>query len=49
MSNNQIAEYIAKHGVTKCPPALAKGVKTNRAVKKHIAKERREWRRRNAV
>jgi hypothetical protein len=46
-TQEQIAEYIAKNGVTKCPPALAKGSEATRALKAHVAKERRQWRKDN--
>lgn len=48
-TQDKIAEYIAKHGVTKFPPALAKGSEANRAMKQHVAKERRQWRKENKV
>jgi hypothetical protein len=39
-----IAEYIAKHGVTKCPPGRATGTKMNRMSRKEVNRQRREWR-----
>lgn len=46
-TQDQIAEYIAKNGVTKCPPALAQGSEAKRALKEHVARERRQWRKEN--
>jgi len=44
----QIQDFIAKNGVTKCPPALATGSEAKRALKAHVAAERRQWRRERA-
>lgn len=43
-----IQDFIAKNGVTKCPPALATGSEAKRALKAHVAAERRNWRRERA-
>jgi hypothetical protein len=39
-----IAEHIAKHGVTKCPPANAQGIEANRLSREEVNRQRREWR-----
>lgn len=44
---DQIADYIAKNGVTKCPPALAQGSEAKRALREHVAKKRRHWSKEN--
>ena len=39
-----IQEYIAKNGVTECPPVIAKGYEPNPLIKQDVARQRREWR-----
>ena len=43
-----IAEYIAKHGVTQCPPANAQGNEANRLSREDVNRQRREWRKAQA-
>ena len=39
-----IADHIAKHGVTKCPPVIAQGAVTNQRSRRAVIRKRRQWR-----